>query len=105
MAAPYGYNFAKNYTNALATPQVLPMPPNNPAVRGGRMAFVIYATAFPTTAVLQYLPGPGTIPIAIATVAANSVTILDLPAGQYQVTLTGGPATGLYADLVAVPQS
>lgn len=72
---------------------------------GGRTALVIVASAYGTTVNLSLLGPDGTSEIAInsATIAANSATPYDLPAGQYRIKITGGTTTAMYANLVSIP--
>lgn len=72
---------------------------------GGRAAVVVDATTVPTTLDLQ-LQGPNASAIKIntsATLAANTCTMFDLPAGQYRMHMTGGTAAAVFATLVSVP--
>lgn len=102
MSAPSGTNFANNYSSG--APSTLPMPADQPPVRGGKYAFVVSATTYPTTCKLQYI-NRANVAIDILTFGpTNSVSILDLPAGQYQISLAGGTAVALNIDLVSVPQ-
>lgn len=71
---------------------------------GGRAAVVVDATTAPTTMDLQ-LQGPNgsAIKMNSSTLAANTCTMIDLPAGQYRVHMTGGSASAVYVSLVSVP--
>jgi hypothetical protein len=69
---------------------------------GGRAALVLMAAAYPTTLKLQILGQDGSTAIDIATLTANGVTVYDLPAGSYRMSLAGGSPSGMYADLVSV---
>jgi hypothetical protein len=70
---------------------------------GGRAALVLMATTYPTTLKLQLMGQDGTTAIDIATLTANGVTLYDLPAGSYRMSVAGGAPAAIYADLVSVP--
>lgn len=72
--------------------------------QGGRAAVVVDATTAPTTMDLQ-LQGPNGTAIKMnsSTLAANTCTMIDCPAGQYRIHMTGGTAAAVYVSLVSVP--
>lgn len=71
---------------------------------GGRAAIVVDATTAPTTMDLQ-LQGPnGTaIKMNASTLAANTCIMIDCPAGQYRIHMTGGTAAAVFVNMVSVP--
>jgi hypothetical protein len=71
---------------------------------GGRTAVVVDATTAPTTMDLDLVgPNGSTIKINSSTLAANTCTIFDLPAGLYFIHMTGGTASAVYVTLVSIP--
>ncbi len=105
MGAPNGINFCTNYTSG--APATIGMPADQPSLRGGRYALVVSATTYPTQCKLQYIQRNAAnagANIDIQVLNSNGMTILDLPAGQYQVFMSGGAAANLSVDLASVPQ-
>jgi hypothetical protein len=71
---------------------------------GGIFALVIKATTFPTQCFLQTQAPDGTwINVNALTITSNQVISLNLPSGQYQLQMSGGSVSGLYATLVSIP--
>lgn len=91
----HGENLANGYSSGAPATQALVN------YKGGRGVLVITATVFPTTTKLQFIPRSGTA-IDVVTVTTNGIYPFDLPNGQYQLFMSGGTATNVYADLVAV---
>lgn len=71
---------------------------------GGRAAIVVDGTTAPTTMDLQ-LQGPNGTAIKMnsSTLAVNTCTMIDCPAGQYRIHMTGGSASAVYVSMVSVP--
>lgn len=73
---------------------------------GGRTAFVIVASTYPSTCKLQMLMPDATtwVDVNTTTISVNALPVLyDLAAGTYKLHLTGGTAAALSAILVRVP--
>jgi hypothetical protein len=72
---------------------------------GGRTILSIFAGTFPSNCFLQYLGKDNLtwININSSTFAANQFFAFDAIAGQYRISMSGGPVSGLYADLVSTP--
>lgn len=68
---------------------------------GGRSALVLTGT-LATTTKLQLLGQDGTTWLDVSTPTTQGVTPLDLPAGTYRMSLTGG-SPALYASIVTIP--
>jgi len=91
----HGESIANNYSSGAPSTQ-------GPVFyKGGRGVLVITATTYPTSTILQYIGKSGAL-INLVTVLANGIYAFDLPAGQYQLFMSGGVASAVYADLVSV---
>lgn len=74
--------------------------------QGGRTAFVIVASTYPTTCKLQMKMPDGSTYVDVngTTVSANALPVLyDLAAGIYRLHLASGTVAGMYASMVSVP--
>ena len=88
----------QKFSNIAATTSAFPL-------LGGKYALAAVATWGGGSVKLQVLMPDGSTYLSVASgtdLTANGFTTLDLPPGQYRLTIA--TATAVYASVVAVPQ-
>lgn len=83
--------------------------PANFGLAGGKYMFTAVATAWNGgTATLNRIGPDGVTLLSVGSAAvlnSNGGAVLDLPPGQYQLTLSGSAPTALYAEVLQIPYS